>query len=219
MILRRSAKTLATLRREQAAVWVAAATLWLGLLLWTQRPWQSWDSFQLTQWTAIGMFGMLIGGLQQRGRDYWPANLVFGLGAGAPSVMYVSFAQLTFHGDVPAFTAWARASHLGVWAWGCSGLLMAWALYLVWRVNHGQAGSAASLTGHLDRPTPEMIDGALAIIERADRHRLYNKAQRQTRTRLIQELADAALNESARARAYNEHMARERARRRAGGGE
>lgn len=167
-------------------------------------------------WLALGLLGFLAGVIQRRGRDYFPANMLLGLCIGVPGVYWL-FWYARFGGDLDALRAWSGPAHAALWLYAAEVALAAWALFLAVRVNLGRAGSSANYAGQLTSPTHEMIDGALEIIERADRHRLYTKAQRQTRTRLIKDLADAALDESARARAYNEYKAREREAARARG--
>lgn len=135
------------------------------------------DAAQVGCWVALSVLGVLCGALQRRGRDYYPANLLIGLALGSQGFFYVFFAVL-FRADIGALRAWAAATHAALYIYGLEIAVALWANGLVWRVNRGRAGSAADLTGHLGPPTPEMVEEALVVIDRGDRHGVMNAVQR-----------------------------------------
>lgn len=134
------------------------------------------DKFTGLAWLALGFLGLAAGASQRRGRDYYPANLLLGLCVGSPAVFWL-FWWAMFRGDLPALRSWASRTHASLWLYAGELAIVCWALWLVWRVNTGRAGSSADLTGHLGPPTPEMVEQALVILDRAERHDLLNDVQ------------------------------------------
>lgn len=159
-------------RRAVAALWWAGALLWAALILGTQRPWEGAAQLQTSQWLLAGLGGLLVGTLQRRGKDYWPANTLLGLAYGSDKVMFFALTNLAFGGDADAFRAWASAVRLGLYACGGSFLLLAWALWLVVRVNRARAGGSVDLAGHTGPPTEEQAREALFVLTSAHRHHL-----------------------------------------------
>lgn len=160
--------------RRVAAFWWVGALLWAAAILWSQRPWQGPDQLQETQWLLVGLGGILVGSLQQRGKDYWPANLFLGLACGASPTMYFGLVHLAFDGNSAAFRAWAGPVRLGVYAWGASLVLLAWALYLVVRVNQARDGGSIDIWGRARPPTEAQAREAGHVLLRATRHGLGN---------------------------------------------
>lgn len=128
-------------------------------------------------WLALGFLGLFAGVWQRRGRDYYPANMLLGLCIGSPGVFWL-FWYAYFWGDLDTLRAWSGRTNASLWLYGVEVPMVLWALWLVFRVNTGRAGSAADLTGHLGPPTTEMVEQALVILRRGDRHELLNDVQR-----------------------------------------
>lgn len=118
-------------------------------------------------WLALCLLGLVAGGAQRRGRDYYPANLLFGLCVGSPGAFWLFWFSY-FHEDLDMLRAWSARTHASLWLSGCEVLLMLWVIYLIVRVNRARPGSAADLAGHLGPPTHEMVRQAHGVIERAD---------------------------------------------------
>lgn len=117
-------------------------------------------------WVLLTLLGVLVGALQRRGRDYYPANLLMGLAIGTQGVFWVGLLPL-FGFSVPALRLWAGQARAGLWANGVGILLLFWALWLVWQTNHARRGSAMDLTGHASPPTPGMVNEAASVIAHA----------------------------------------------------
>lgn len=178
-------------RRLSAVFWWAGALAWAALIFGTQRPWAGPDEFQQTQWLLVGLGGILVGTLQRRGKDYWPANALLGLACGAPPVMYLGLSYLAFAGDSEAFRQWAGAVRLGLWAWGACLALLAWALYLVLRVNRAREGSSMDIWGRPRTPSEEQVAEALHVVRRAVRHQVGNLFARAEFRALAEQLIEA----------------------------
>lgn len=170
----RSRRALRRIARWRNTIWILAGVAWIGGILLIQKPWTGLGALQLTEWTLLGIGGVFVGSMQRRGRDYFPANLVLGLALGAPSVLYLTFAQFIFGGDLIEFSRWAQQVKVGVWGLGSSILLLAWATFLVMRVNYARAGSSLDLLGRPAPPTEDQVSEALHIIDRAVRHGVGN---------------------------------------------
>lgn len=170
----RSKRAIRRARRLAAALWWAGAAFWGVLILWTQRPWAGLDELQTTQWLIGGLGGLLVGTLQLRGKDYWPANTLLGLAYGSDKAMYFGLTQLVFHGDAAAFRAWAGPARIGLVAWGVAFGLLIWAFYLVVRVNSARNGSSIDLWGRARPPSEAQVLEAGWVWLRAARHGLGN---------------------------------------------
>lgn len=157
-------------KRLVSVLWWVAALVWGAAILVSQRPWDGVTQLQSTEWMLGGLGGLLVGTLQKRGKDYWPANTLLGLAYGSDKFMYYAFSELAFHGDVDAFRTWAGHVRLGLWAWGASFLLLTWGLYLVTRVNAAKNGSSMDLWGRPRPPTKEQAYEAAWVLLRYSRH-------------------------------------------------
>lgn len=162
------------LRRWLDWIWVAGSLAWIAFIIASQRPWHGLNEFQNAEWLLVGVGGIMVGVLQRRGKDYWPANALLGLACGVVPTLNFTLAELAFEGDTEAFRRWAIQAHLALWGWGTCIFLLLWAFYIVMRINHASKGSSVDLLGRTGKPSDEQIEEALSVIERALRHRLGN---------------------------------------------
>ncbi len=166
-------RTRRILRRTRSyldVIWIAGIVVWMVYIVWTQRPWQGPDQLQTSEWLLVGICGILVGSLQRRGKDYWPANALLGLAVGVVPVLYFVFTTVIFQGDVEALRLFALRTNMAVFAWMFCLLLLAWALFLVIRVNTAREGSSLDLWGQVRPPTRSQTREALSVISRSARH-------------------------------------------------
>lgn len=123
------------------------------------------DALTVGLWFAVGLLGVLVGTLQRRGRDYYPANLLLGLACGVNSVFYLALLG-GFRGDVDALRRWSLDTRAGLWVNVATLVVLLWALYLIIRANRQAAGGALDMTGQTGPPTAEQVTEAFAVLDR-----------------------------------------------------
>lgn len=161
-------------RRYVDGIWLAGICVWAIYIAASQHPWRGADEFQSFEWLLVGAGGIVVGAIQKRGKDYWPANAMLGLAAGTVPVFYFTVVNWVFSNNVALFRLWVATNHVAIFAWGLCSFLLGWALFLVIRINRSRDGSSVDIWGRVRPPSAEQAVEALHVLKRARRHNVGN---------------------------------------------
>lgn len=129
------------------------------------------DGLTIGYWLGLTLGGLFVGALQRDGRHYFPANLLLGLAIGTPAIFYLTVLALV-GGDLGRVVWLAATYHTARFLYPVQLAILLWALYLVVRVNLGRPGSRIDIFGRVRPPTATMVEDALIVVERGERHGL-----------------------------------------------